>query len=114
MGSIRSRSRDTYEAFKIVSVSPGKEKKMTSPASNENSIYRDPTRSIPERVRDLLGHMTLDEKIAQLGSAWVYELLDNSGFSPDKARALMQHGIDHECLPRTRRRAVWCVALAAN
>ena len=66
---------------------------MTSSAPNENPIYRDSTRSIPERVRDLLGRMTLDEKIAQLGSAWVYELLDNGGFSPDKARALMQHGI---------------------
>src|SRR6266545_6054624 len=37
--------------------------------------------------------MTLDEKIAQLGSAWVYELIDDDGFAPAKARALMQHGI---------------------
>jgi len=56
-------------------------------------IYCDPTRPIPERVHDLLERMTLDEKIAQLGSGWVYELLDDSTFSPEKARALMERGI---------------------
>src|SRR5947209_7700560 len=55
--------------------------------------YRDPRQPAAERVRDLLERMTLDEKIAQLGSAWVYELLDNGQFSRDKARALMEHGI---------------------
>src|SRR5215213_2476303 len=66
---------------------------MTTPASTSSAIYRDATRPLPERVRDLLEHMTLDEKIAQLGSAWVYELLDDSAFAPEKARALMAHGI---------------------
>lgn len=37
--------------------------------------------------------MTLDEKIAQLGSAWVYEVLADGHFSPAKAQSLMQHGI---------------------
>ena len=55
--------------------------------------YQNPQFSIAERVADLLGRMTLDEKLAQLGSAWVYELLSDSQFAPDKARALMQHGI---------------------
>src|SRR6266536_2685487 len=62
-------------------------------APTPSMIYRDPTRPIAERVRDLLERMTLDEKIAQLGSAWVYELLDDSTFSPEKARALMERGI---------------------
>ncbi|HEX9369883.1 MAG TPA: glycoside hydrolase family 3 N-terminal domain-containing protein [Roseiflexaceae bacterium] len=66
---------------------------MTITTSNASAIYRDPARAIPERVRDLLDRMTLDEKIAQLGSAWVYELIDDDGFAPAKARALMQHGI---------------------
>ena len=48
-------------------------------------IYRDPTRPIPERVRDLLERMTLDEKIAQLGSAWVYELLDGKFPLPESS-----------------------------
>ena len=66
---------------------------MTTPASTAGAIYRDATRPIPERVQDLLERMTLDEKIAQLGSAWVYELLDDSAFAPEKAYALMAHGI---------------------
>jgi beta-glucosidase len=66
---------------------------MTTPVSRSAAIYRDPAQPIPERVRDLLERMTLDEKIAQLGSAWVYELLDDNAFAPEKARALMAHGI---------------------
>ena len=66
---------------------------MTTPASTSAAIYRDATRPIPERVQDLLERMTLDEKIAQLGSAWVYELLDDSAFAPEKAHALMASGI---------------------
>src|SRR5262245_15426933 len=65
----------------------------TMPAAASTAPYRDPQRPVPERVRDLLARMTLDEKIAQLGSAWVYELLDDGSFSPEKAGALMQHGI---------------------
>ena len=36
------------------------------------------TRSLPvdERVADLLGRMTIDEKLAQLGSAWVFQLAE--------------------------------------
>ncbi|HXS62291.1 MAG TPA: hypothetical protein VN767_05415 [Streptosporangiaceae bacterium] len=32
---------------------------------------RDPPRPVTERVADLLGRMTLAEKLAQLGSVWV-------------------------------------------
>ncbi len=58
-------------------------------------IYRDSTHSISERVDDLISKMTLDEKIAQLGSYWVYQLLDGTTFSPDKATALLPYGIGH-------------------
>src|SRR5215212_6851578 len=66
---------------------------MTTPPAPSAAIYGDATRPIPERVQDLLDRMTLDEKLAQLGSAWVYELLDDSAFAPEKAHALMAHGI---------------------
>jgi len=33
--------------------------------------WRDPSRPVAERVADLLGRMTLAEKLAQLGSVWV-------------------------------------------
>lgn len=56
-------------------------------------LYRDPTRTIDERVRDLMARMTLDEKIAQIGSYWVYQLQDDQGFSQEKAAGLIGHGI---------------------
>ncbi len=50
--------------------------------------YRDSTQPVEARVADLLARMTLDEKLAQLGSAWIYELAD-----PERASHLMRHGI---------------------
>ena len=35
----------------------------------------------------------LAEKIAQLGSCWIYEVLDGLAFSPTKAAKLMAHGL---------------------
>jgi beta-glucosidase len=60
---------------------------------NEQPIYRDASRSIAERVQDLLARMTLEEKIAQLGSCWVYQLQDEQGLAEDKASSLMKQGI---------------------
>ena len=48
-------------------------------------IYRDPAQPIDGRITDLLSRMTLEEKAAQLGSAWVYQLLTNRQFDPTKA-----------------------------
>ncbi|MCC9076864.1 glycoside hydrolase family 3 C-terminal domain-containing protein [Litorilinea aerophila] len=56
-------------------------------------IYRNPARSPQERARDLLSHMTLEEKVAQLTSVWVYEVLDDLAFSPQKAAAKLGDGI---------------------
>ena len=41
------------------------------------STYRDATRPVAERVADLLGRMTLDEKVAQLHAFWL--VLDEQG-----------------------------------
>jgi beta-glucosidase len=57
------------------------------------SAYRDPARPVAERVQNLLSQMTLAEKVAQLGSVWVYELLDNLSLSEAKAHALLGEGI---------------------
>jgi beta-xylosidase len=44
--------------------------------------WRDPTRPAEERVADLLGRMTLEEKIAQLGSVWMGASGDGDGVAP--------------------------------
>lgn len=55
--------------------------------------YRDPRASIDVRIRDLLAKMTLEEKVAQLGSRWSFELLDGDRFSIDCAASLLAQGI---------------------
>ncbi len=44
--------------------------------------WRDPTRPAEERVADLLSRMTLEEKIAQLGSVWMGASGDGDGVAP--------------------------------
>jgi beta-xylosidase len=44
--------------------------------------WRDPARPADERVADLLGRMTLEEKIAQLGSVWMGASGDGDGVAP--------------------------------
>lgn len=56
-------------------------------------LYRDSALTIEERVRDLMARMTLDEKIAQIRSYWVYELQDDQGLSETKAAALIGQGV---------------------
>ena len=55
--------------------------------------YQNASLSVDDRVDDLIGRMTLDEKIAQLGSYWGYQLLEDGGFSAVSARDLLVDGI---------------------
>ena len=55
--------------------------------------YRDASLSAEERAQDLLGRMTLDEKLAQLGSLWSFEVFDGSGLDGDRARDRLADGI---------------------
>ncbi|HEX2908897.1 MAG TPA: glycoside hydrolase family 3 N-terminal domain-containing protein [Phototrophicaceae bacterium] len=57
------------------------------------ALMTDTSRSVEERVEYLLEQMTLDEKLAQLGSFWVYEILEGITFAPAKAQKLMGNGI---------------------
>jgi len=45
--------------------------------SSSTPIYKDPAQPVPTRVRDLLGHMTLEEKVAQMHAFWL--ILSESG-----------------------------------
>lgn len=55
--------------------------------------YRDAALPLDERVEDLLGQMTLDEKLAQLGCLWSTALVQNDSFDPEFAASKMPHGI---------------------
>ncbi len=60
--------------------------------SYERAVITDSNRSVDERITYLIERMTLDEKIAQLGSYWIYQLLENQAFSAEKARTLLANG----------------------
>ncbi|HXH06126.1 MAG TPA: glycoside hydrolase family 3 N-terminal domain-containing protein [Vicinamibacterales bacterium] len=64
--------------------------------------YKDPARPVDERVADLLGRMTLEEKVAQLVAVWIQraQIQDEAGrFVPDRAQALLGHGIGEVARP---------------
>jgi beta-glucosidase len=49
--------------------------------------------SIEQRVEKLLSQMTLDEKLAQIGSCWMWDLQTDGLLDRDKAARVLQHGI---------------------
>lgn len=63
--------------------------------SVNREFITDASQSIDSRVEYLLEQMTLDEKIAQLGSYWIYEILHGTTFSPEKASQLFTKGVGH-------------------
>ena len=69
--------------------------KTTVPAADQVATepWRDPSRPVADRVADLLNRMTLAEKVAQLGSAWIGASGDGGGVAP------MQHEFSDELPP---------------
>jgi beta-glucosidase len=61
--------------------------------------YRDSSLGTLERVKDLLSRMTLEEKVAQLGSLFSAPLLLNNKFSEKKAAEILKHGTGHISAP---------------
>ena len=55
--------------------------------------YRDASLAIEERAADLIGRMTLDEKLAQLTSYWSYEILNHEVLDEGKAAEKIGSGI---------------------
>jgi beta-glucosidase len=64
-----------------------------SRAAGQSASHTDPNLPVSDRVEDLLARMTLDEKLAQIGSAWVYQLTEHREFSVGKATELCVHGL---------------------
>jgi len=61
--------------------------------AKKDKAYLDKNSSVDKRVENLLSLMTLEEKVAQLGSVWVYEILEGKKFSGKKADTLLKNGI---------------------
>jgi beta-glucosidase len=57
------------------------------------SLYQDPSRSVDDRVEDLLERMSIDEKVAQLGCLWLTALVRGDEIDWAAVRDRMQHGI---------------------
>ena len=47
----------------------------------KDKVYLNADEPVDKRVKNLLSLMTLEEKIAQIGSLWVYEILEGKKFS---------------------------------
>ena len=64
-------------------------------AAADTPRYRDASLPVDERVKDLLGRMTLEEKLAQVSAFWSKDpIADANGtFVPEKAKLAMPHGI---------------------
>jgi len=56
-------------------------------------LYLNPASAVEARVKDLLRHMDLEERVAQLGSVQARELLEDGRFSRERARKLLGRGI---------------------
>lgn len=60
-------------------------------SSNNFDIYG--TDVSKEKIKNIISSMSLEQKVAQLGSVWVYELLDGLEFSEKKAQEKLKFGI---------------------
>jgi beta-glucosidase len=74
--------------------------------------YKNPRLPVERRVADLLGRMTLEEKVAQLVCLWTGRpqvgpqtdfSTDRGDFSPEKAREVMKYGIGQIARQRERK-----------
>lgn len=74
-----------------------------SPRGNtELAVYRDSTQSVADRIADLIGRMTVEEKVAQVTAVWADKHKmerEDFSFDPSKAAEVMPHGIGHVTRP---------------
>jgi beta-glucosidase len=75
-------------------------------AASDRPTYKDASRPVDERVADLLGRMTLEEKVAQTLAIWKQKerISDDDGrFAPEKAAEVLAKGIGHVARPTEMR-----------
>src|SRR6202171_1453601 len=104
--------RATFVALAAISITL-----VTFPSANTRSQisvpdYKNPRLSVEQRVADLLGRMTLEEKVAQLICLWQARpeagpqndfATDRGDFSPEKASVVMKYGIGQIARQRERK-----------
>jgi beta-glucosidase len=82
--------------------------------AQEAPDYRNPKLPVEQRVADLLGRMTVEEKVAQITTLWTrkpnqkphdWTMADRGDFSPEAAALVMKHGIGQIARQRERKDA---------
>jgi beta-glucosidase len=76
--------------------------------SKQKFPYKDPLLSVEERVKDLLGRMTIEEKLAQTQCIWQQKkgILDDQGnFSTEKAKTFLPNSIGQIARPSENKNA---------
>jgi beta-glucosidase len=82
---------------------------QTSASANRSRrppLYKDASQPVERRVEDLLGRMTLEEKVAQMVSVWEHKgriQTPDGAFSPAKAAQAYPHGLGQIARPSDRR-----------
>jgi beta-glucosidase len=86
---------------------------LVGPALAQDLPYRNPNLPIEQRVSDLLGRMTLEEKVAQLEGAWQNKQFfsdpkdlfvgDKGAFLPERAAVLLKDGLGEMSRPSENR-----------
>jgi len=77
-------------------------------AQGGRPLYKDPTAPIPARVDDLMGRMTLEEKVAQMVGIWLKKediQTPEAEFSPEAASKAFPNGLGQISRPSDRRGA---------
>jgi beta-glucosidase len=74
-------------------------------AAARGPLYKDARAPVADRVADLLGRMTLDEKVAQMIALWARkaEVMDGLSFAAGKASAAYPHGVGAIARPSDKR-----------
>ena len=80
-----------------------------SGSADDAPLYKNPAAPVSARVEDLLGRMTLEEKVAQLEAVWQGKVAifdDKLQFDPAKASKVYPNGIGQLTRPGDRKGAV--------
>lgn len=98
----------------IFSFLPSFSQRSLGHSQSDRPDYRNPNLPLERRVADLLGRMTVEEKVAQLECLWIKKpqqkpgngsMPDRGDFSPDEAAVVMKHGIGQIARQRERKDA---------